>query len=348
VRTPITRLEKSVGAFLSVVTALVVVALLASGRRTDLFDMFREGFIFYAVSETAHGCAVGSPVKVRDVEVGSVTEVKLAEDPQHPGMPVRITFRIQPSAARFLHDRTIALIIEPPLGSGMPPFGTSSVELRTEGDAPLARRAVIQVEGQESMVRAMGRMSRDVSAMREQMMSTIGEMGTTFANIRKLTDALANGKGMAGRMLSDQQLANDLEGMVKEGRSVTSEAKRLMTDMGKVTAKAPGMVDDARAMSDKAQKLMTKVDRALDALPELLAATERTLALTEELIGTLRVAAGHAPDLARKVDVSLDETNRLVEAAQRNFILRSTLPDRKTLRTESEVRPPVLLPDAGP
>jgi hypothetical protein len=53
------------------------------------------------------------------------------------------------------------------------------------------------------------------------------------------------------------------------------------------------------------------------------------------------VAARFAPDLVRKVDASLDEAQRLLQAAQRNFLLRGSLPARLPRPTDAVVRPPV-------
>jgi phospholipid/cholesterol/gamma-HCH transport system substrate-binding protein len=347
-QTPITKFERATGVFITVVFALITLAILGAGHRTNIIDFFREGFILYAVAEEGHGAAVGSPVKVRGVEVGSVTRVELNNTPEHPDKPVRLTIRIQPQAAQFLKDRTVAVIIEPPLGSGMPPFGTAAVELRTAGGQALARRATIMAEGEESMVQTMAKMSRDVSAMRDQLLSSVSEMGSTFANMRRLTDSMVDGKGLAGRMLTDAQLASDLESTLRDARSATGDARRLMNDMGKATAQLPAVMSDARATTKDAQQMMAKLSASLESMPRLIASTERTLALTEDLMHSLRSTAGYAPELVRKVDVSLDETNRLVEAAQRNFILRSTLPDRVGVRTESVVRPPVVLPRGAP
>ncbi len=71
------------------------------------------------------------------------------------------------------------------------------------------------------------------------------------------------------------------------------------------------------------------------------------LATADELVGTLRTASSHAPELARKVDATIDESNRLIEALQRNFVIRSTMQDRASLHTESQVRPPLVSARAG-
>ncbi len=347
-RTPVSRVERATGAFLLVALGLLALALVGAGKRERILDSFREGFVLYAVSESAYGAAVGSPVKVRDVEVGSVTDLRLRDDPAHPGKPVRITMRIQREAARFLSSGTVAVVIQPPLGSGMPPFGTSQVLLRSEGSGPLGMHAVIQAEPRESMVETMAKMSSDVSAMRDRMLAAIDEMGTSFANMRRLTDSLVSGAGVAGKMMTDEELARELEAMIRDARRASNDAARVFSEAEKVTKAMPAVMTDAQAMSKEGQKLMARMNASMDALPKILATTERTMALAEDLVKTLRIASRGAPELARKVDVSLDETNRLVEAAQKNFFLRGTLPDRPRARTESVVRPPVeVMGDAG-
>jgi methyl-accepting chemotaxis protein len=106
-----------------------------------------------------------------------------------------------------------------------------------------------------------------------------------------------------------------------------------------VTKQLPAVVDDARDTSKDARALIAKLNETADSLPAMIAATERTLKLAEELTQTLRVAVSFAPDLARKVDTSIDEANRLVEAAQRNILLRGSLPERTPRKTETTVRP---------
>lgn len=352
-RTPITQQERAAGLFMGVALLLLVASVLATGYRIDILDVFREGFVLYAVSDEGHGAVAGSPVKVLGVEMGTVTHVELKNDPAFPGRPVRLTIRLRSTAEPFLSRRMKAVIVEPPLGSGMPPFGTAAVELRAEEDpgAPLAampRYTVLMADGEPSMVHTMARMAGDVTAMRNEMLKTIGSMGSTFSNMHRLTEALTRGEGIAGRVMSDPKLAGDLDAMLSDARAATADMRRLMVEMNRVTQKFPATLDETRNLSRDGQKTLARLDGALDALPRLIASTERTLSASEELVASLRKTTGYAPELARKVDVSLEETSRLVEAAQKNFFLRNNLPERPAVRTEAEVRPPAVLPSASP
>ncbi|MCU0659770.1 MAG: hypothetical protein MUF64_32240 [Polyangiaceae bacterium] len=350
-RTPISLQERVVGLFVGASLLVLMSAVLAMGYRVDLLDAFREGFVLYAAAREGHGAVAGSPVKVLGVEMGSVTRVDLREDPAFPGRPVRLTIRLRSSALPFLSERMRAVIVEPPLGSGMPPFGTAAVELRAdEPEGPrgtLARYSTLVAESEPSMVQAMTRMAGDVTLLRAEMIKSISAMGSTFTNLHHLTEALSRGDGLAGRMMTDSKLASDLEATLTEARATSVDLRRLVAEMNRVTLKFPPAIDATRNLAVVSQKSLGRLDSTLDSLPRLLASTERTLAASEELVANLRKTSGYAPELARKVDVSLEETHRLVEAAQKNLLLRGNLPERPTLRTEAEVRPPALLPSAS-
>jgi hypothetical protein len=105
-----------------------------------------------------------------------------------------------------------------------------------------------------------------------------------------------------------------------------------------------------RRASEEGGRTFRAASAALEDLPAILEVTERTLALAEELTRDLRAASRYAPELARKVDASIEEANRLVDAAQRSVLLRGALPERSRPRTEAEVRPAVGLdlPGAPP
>lgn len=341
-RTPISRIERLAGLFVGAAMLLLLAVVVATGWRIDVLDLFREGYVIYAVADQAHGAVDGSPVKLLGVEMGSVTAVELRDDARYP---VRITIRLKPSAEGLVREGMTAVIVEPPLGSGMPPFGTATIELR-QGDkgGPLPKRATLVATGEPSLVQTVMQLGTDISTLREQLVGTIKEMGTTFSNLRQLTEMLTSGEGMAGKMLRDPKLADQMDATLVDARAAVGDLRRTLGQMGQVTTQLSPVIADAQQLSRDGQRTMARVDVALDALPRLVASTERTLAATEELVASLRRTAGYAPELARKVDLSLEETGRLVEAAQRTIVLRSNLPDRAVVRTEATVRPSLAPP----
>lgn len=327
--------SKKVAAFFAVAAILIALTRLYPERGLGLFD---DGAVFYAISPDAYGTVKGSPVRVHGVEVGVVTAVELVQSGAGPNTtPVRIAMRISEHGASFLKERTVAHVERVHMGTGVPPFAKPPIELWTEGDAPLPVGSVLETIGDETMVESFAKLSRDVGAVRKQLQDLSG----LFDDARVIAKALAGGEGAAGKLLHDPATAESLTGMLRDARATTTSLSKLVDDARALSDKAPPLIAEMRGMSQEGRKAMEGMNRAAGDLPRLLKAVERTLKLAEELAGNLRTASVYAPELARKVDASIEETNRLVDAAQRSVILRSTLPEREYPRTESEVRPPI-------
>lgn len=327
--------SKKVAAFFAVAAILIALTRIYPERGLGLFD---DGAVFYAISPDAYGTVKGSPVRVHGVEVGVVTAVELVQSGAGPNRaPVRIAMRISEHGASFLKERTVAHVERVHMGTGVPPFAKPPIELWTEGDAPLPVGSVIETVGEETMVESFAKLSRDVGAVRKQLQDLSG----LFDDARVIAKALAGGEGAAGKLLHDPATAESLTGMLRDARATTTSLSKLVDDARALSDKAPPLIAEMRGMSQEGRKAMEGMNRAAGDLPRLLKAVERTLKLAEELAGNLRTASVYAPELARKVDASIEETNRLVDAAPRSVILRSTLPEREYPRTESEVRPPI-------
>ena len=327
--------SKKVAAFFAVAVILIALTRIYPERWLGLFD---DGAVFYAISPDAYGTVKGSPVRVHGVEVGVVTAVELVQSGAGPNTtPVRIAMRISEHGASFLKERTVAHVERVHMGTGVPPFAKPPIELWTEGQAPLPVGSVLETIGDETMVESFAKLSRDVGAVRKQLQDLSG----LFDDARVIAKALAGGEGAAGKLLHDPATAESLTGMLRDARATTTSLSKLVDDARALSDKAPPLIAEMRGMSQEGRKAMEGMNRAAGDLPRLLKAVERTLKLAEELAGNLRTASVYAPELARKVDASIEETNRLVDAAQRSVILRSTLPEREYPRTESEVRPPI-------
>jgi ABC-type transporter Mla subunit MlaD len=348
VKTPVGKRERAAGAFLAFAAGVVVVGALASARRTNLVDWLRPDFVVHITADQAYGVAVGSPVKLRDVDIGVVTAVGLVDDPKSKSGQVRIDARVRPEASRFLGDTSVARIVRPPFGSGMPPFGTSSIELRSSGDRALAAGATLSSEVEESLLAQVGRAAGELPGLREQALSVLSNVAGALEAMRNVADALAHGDGTAGRLLRDPDTADRLVGAVRDAHTAMQDLKQIAADMKVAAARAPAMAEEAERTEEDARKVFARADQMLEGMGHLLVTSERTLALAEELVGNLKNASKDAPVLARKVDASIDEANRLIEGAQRNFFLRGSMPDRPALRTQSETRPAPASARTGP
>jgi ABC-type transporter Mla subunit MlaD len=327
VRTPLGTIERRTGAFLIAVAGIVVGLIGASIGRSGLLGALRPRLMLYAMAEDSAGVGVGSPVRLHDVEIGSVSAVGFAHRPDFPGRGVQITLRIEPDAAPLIGIDTEALI-----GGGMAPFVVWGVTLRTHGGPPIASGTFIEGKVLPSLMGDAGGMMVDVRRI-------MVDLDVVLVNLAKLTDQVGNGKGIATRVLSSEKLADDVEGIVRDAREATGELKRLSVVAGRTAPEIPAMVGNLQQAGEKARSLATKADTAMDALPAMLARIDRTLAKTEEAVTALRTTAVQAPDVLQKATALVDDAHRVVEALERNLFVRSTLSERPQLTTEATIRP---------
>jgi ABC-type transporter Mla subunit MlaD len=327
VRTPLDSIERRTGAFLVAVTGIVLGLIGASVGRSGLLGALRPRLLLHAMAEDSAGVAVGSPVRLHDVEIGSVSAVGFGAKSEFPGSTVQITLKIEPDAAHLIGADAVAII-----GGGMAPFVIWGVTLKTNGGPHIANGTFIKGQVMSSLMGDAGGMMVDVRRV-------LVDLDTVLLNLAKLTNDMNQGKGIAPRLLSSEKLADDVEGIVREARAATGELRRLSAAAAQTAPEIPGMFGTVQQASNKALSISTKADTALDSIPAMLNSIERTLAKTEEAATALRTIAVQAPDVMRKTTAMVDDAHRIVQALERNMIVRSTLTDRPQLTTEAAIRP---------
>ena len=326
-RTPLDSIERRTGAFLIAVAGIIVGLIGASVGRAGLFGALRPRLMLFAMAEDSAGVAVGSPVRLHDVEIGSVTAVGFATRPEFPGRGVQITLRIEPDFAPLIGLDTEAVV-----GGGMAPFVVWGVTLKSHGGPPIVSGTYIKGKVMPSLMGDAGGMMVDVRRI-------LVDLDVVLVNLGKLTEEVSEGKGIAARLVSSEKLADDIEGIVREAREATGELRRLSAAAAQTAPEIPGMVGNLKQAGESARSIATKADTALNSLPAMLASVERSLAKTEEATTALRNMAVQAPDILRKTTAMVDDAHRVVQALERNVFVRSTLSDRPQLTTEATIRP---------
>src|SRR5688500_4050426 len=100
-RTPITWVEKVVGVFVLLVVVAVVSALFMAARKQNIFGTTKT-HVIHTFLETGAGVKEGTPIKLKGVDVGAVTDMKLVELSPVPGKLIKVDMLIQDDFWRFL------------------------------------------------------------------------------------------------------------------------------------------------------------------------------------------------------------------------------------------------------
>ena len=340
-RTPLTWIEKVVGLFVVLILALFAAALFYTAQRHRLFQLKRP-FEVFANYDKGYGLKVGAPVVINDVDGGVVTDVKLVraervqvvnEEQKKLGTLVRVTIRVEDDFAEFLGYRTKANVVRPPIGS-------SSIELLSEGPpGSLRLGATIESMVEESLFEKLAKVRDDIFAVREQILRTLQDLQKIIENVRITTDALARGEGTIGRAIEDPAMSEDVAASIREARAMIEHLRAVAENANGASGRIPAISREAQGLVEDARAAVRKVDASLAELPAIVSSLERVLAEVEKIAANFREASGGAPELVRKADRGLLEANRLIQAAQKNFLIRGGLPERRPPESGAEIPP---------
>jgi ABC-type transporter Mla subunit MlaD len=333
VRTPLSWMEKVVGLFVVFIGGLFVLALFVTAQRQNVFNL-RQPFEVYTFLDEGYELVSGAKVKISNIEAGIVTDVRLVSekerDPNHFDRMVRVTIRVEGDNPNFLSYRTIARIKRKPIGG-------TEVELVSETKdlvvAKLKPKTNIESDVPPDLFEQLAGIKTDVEAVKDDVLKTLRDLQGIIANVRATTDAIV------GRAIHDPKMADDIAASIAGAREVVAELKAVAANARSASEPIPEATAEARDLVKDLRATAKKADGAIAPLPEVIASVERALRDVEVLVRNLKDASGGLPEVVRKTDRGLEETNRTIEAAQRSFLLRGSLPERPAPVTEVEALP---------
>ena len=208
--------------------ALVILALtvMTVGSESSLFA---QKAYFRVVFPNTTGLVPGSPVKMSGVQVGTVAEIRLSTDPGTTGIEVKVGVD-RTYASRVRQDSRAALRVLQLLS------GEKFVEISpgSPGQPELPRGAVIEPSQDPEIMAQAAAAAENINAITvslshilsklESGETLLGQMindpqfgragledlALTLKNVQRLTDGLAEGRGVLGRLLQDEQLADGI------------------------------------------------------------------------------------------------------------------------------------------
>src|SRR3954465_5908296 len=176
------------------ITAIVIAAILVFSL-TGAKGFFWQRYTLKTRFPNVAGLAAGSPVRVAGVQVGSVKEILFA------GEQVDVVFDVNKKVQERITDKSTAF-----LGS-VSLLGSSAVDI-----VPMTKGTPIPEYGYVPQGHAKGQLS-DIA---EEASGTIDE-------VTGLVHDLRQGKGTAGKLITDDRLYNELQQFVRTAGQMARE-----------------------------------------------------------------------------------------------------------------------------
>lgn len=345
----------------------VMIAILIGGTLAFVLGnqraMFRPKTPYRAVFESVGGLREGSPVRIAGVDVGTVTDVVLRQEGD-----ILVELAVVDEAAPLVRVDSVATIgnkgllgdklVDITVGDGerLPPGGTIPTRSPVEMGEYLARAGEIlgEVEGTVSNLR------RATEPLGEEQFSN--DLRVTMHNIAEISRMMAEEDGTVRRLLSDPEMADDVQATVRSARRTSDELARTVQGVRSIVDEvrsgdgtAHGLIygqEGRRLVSNLADAtgelatVMRNVREGHGVLHDVIYEREG-----EAIVDDLTAVSGHLREIVADIDAGrgtvgglirdpsiYEDVKRLVGDLSRNEILRSLV--RYSIRRD-EARGPV-------
>jgi phospholipid/cholesterol/gamma-HCH transport system substrate-binding protein len=263
------------------------------------------------VTDNAEGVSIGDDLSFAGFPVGRVRRIALGEDGR-----ARIELDIPLDGARWLRATSIFTLEKGLFGS--PRLRVYSANLK---DPPLPAGSVRQVlrgDTSEEIPKMVATLRSALENI-EQLTASGGSLQSSLANVRTLTDKLAERQGMLGAVLGSEDDARKVVEAI-------DRANALLASLGGVSRKLDGMLGKADSrvfgeggVMDGAQQAVGQANAALGEVRDNLKRVERILADAEAVSGNAKNATADLGALRAEVDASLRKVSGLIDEINRKW-----------------------------
>ena len=281
-----------------------------------LYVLYARGFFepkqpLTLVTDNAEGVSIGDDLSFAGFPVGRVRRISLADDGR-----ARIDLDVPLDSARWLRSTSVFTLERGLFGA--PRLRVYSANLQ---DPPLPSGSVRQVlrgDTSEEIPKMVATLRSALENI-EQMTASGGSLQASLANVRTLTDRLAEKQGLLGTLLGD-------EGDARKVVEAIDRANALLATLGGVSRKLDGLVGKADqrvfgegGLVDGTQQAVGQANAALGEVRENLKRVEKILADAEAVSGNAKAATADLGALRAEVDASLRKVSSLIEEINRKW-----------------------------
>ena len=291
---------------LTVVVAIGFVAYVLYAR-----GFFEAKQPLILVTDNAEGVSIGDDLSFAGFPVGRVRRISLGED----GL-ARIELDVPLDGTRWLRTSSIFTLEKGLFGS--PRLRVYSANLK---DPPLAAGSVRQVlrgDTSEEIPKMVATLRSALENI-EQLTASGGSLQASLANVRTLTDKLAERQGMLGAVLGSEDDARKVVEAI-------DRANALLASLGGVSRKLDGLLGRADnrvfgegGVMDGAQQAIGQANTVLGEVRDNLKRVERILADAEAVSGNAKNASADLGALRAEVDASLRKVSGLIDEINRKW-----------------------------
>ena len=305
------------GAFVLGVFVLLVLGVVGTGFSQRWFTRSTEFTMLLPTG--ARGLRPGAEVQMLGTVVGSVQDIWV--DKAERRMKARVSVRSD-FAEMFVKTDSQALL-RTPFGIGqtyveirggtaqaerMPP--QHAMEATAEG-APTESLEKTIAQIRDEVVPGIQEARRGVKEYTDlaaELRRPDSDLQQAFARLNRIFADVEKGEGLAGKVLSDPEMAGEVQKAMAGINAALAETQLVLQDLRKTTTTVAGQSEQSLAQF---QAILQDIQKTTASLPQTVKSINQT---TEAM-----------PAMVLQMQETLRQIQRLVEGAQRSWLLRGTV-----------------------
>jgi paraquat-inducible protein B len=307
--------KKVIGVFVLGAIALLVVALVIFGSGKIFKKTIPVVFYFEG---SVKGLNIGSPLMIRGVQVGSVTDVVLILDPQDRSMRIPVNADFDPEkvvrvGGKYFQPGERAAEIKAWIDQGL--------RARLEMQSMLTGLLMINIDFlPNTPVHLVGKDPNrfeipTVPTTMEELSKKIEKLP-----IEEIFNKLAGTLERVEKIISSPEVEGGIKDLAQGMKEVRKLIKSIDDEIKPMSASIQGTMKDTRALISNADKLVQNVDRQVEPLASKAGGT---LDATRKLVGEVNGEVGPvATDLKKALEearATLVQTQKTLQAAQGHY-----------------------------
>jgi len=269
-----------VGTFVILVLVLLLVGIFLAGQAQQWFEPIHRYTLLFP-PEGSLGLQENSEVTILGAVVGSLEKLSVDEEGNMTG---RIA--IKGDFYRFVRDDSLVIVKKKFLLAGDSYIDISKgkgkllpedAELKCKKDTEITEFLEIEIENMmESVLPVVDQAQaalKEYTEVAEGINDPEGEIYQLLANLRTISDGLARGEGMAGGVLRDPAMAENLIEILDSLKELTIQLQMMADDGARAVSTLPSMAEDisgelkdARGMVLQSREALRDTQRLLEAL----------------------------------------------------------------------------------
>ncbi|HXE51823.1 MAG TPA: MlaD family protein [Tepidisphaeraceae bacterium] len=330
--------HEAAGAFVLITVAAAVGLVALTGHAQRWFQPVRRLTIILP-DEGSLGLRVGSEVFILGVNVGAVDDI--APDPQGK---MRAEVDIRRDYSQFLHTDSTAVIrktfgiagdayVDISRGSGAPLPETGAVIHSSSDRVPTEILSDLVVQLRDEAVPTM-KQARSAMAEYQHLAADLrdpqGHLQQALAHTNQIAQGVERGQGLAGKLLMDRHVAEQGEAAIDKVNASLDQIDAALKDTRAAAASLAKLADAGNQQAKELPHLVQEVNQILADTQAELADIRRTTERLPGTVGKLDQTLAALPALVMQTQETMRQIQRLVEAAQRNWLIQPYVEPEQT------------------